>query len=41
MTMRGESFDGSFFFIILNPPQLGELKYCIEGVFLGGFGVFT
>jgi hypothetical protein len=29
---------GSFFFIILNPRNLVELKNCIGGRFLEGFG---
>jgi len=33
MTLRGEVFGVSFFFIIKNPPHLGELKNCIGGGF--------
>jgi hypothetical protein len=35
MALRGKGFGGSFFFIIQNPPHLGELKNCIGGLFLG------
>ena len=33
MRLSGEGFGGSFFFIILNPPHLWELKNCIGGEF--------
>jgi len=32
-----EDLGGSFFFIIQNPPDLGELKKCIGGGFWRGF----
>jgi len=35
MISRGEGFGVSFFFIIQNPPHLGERKNCIEGRFWG------